>query len=154
MARRREEQSAPPARRRQSRYTTSRKHRPSPTTVSFYKSTLGSSTQGRKYLPAGGASELQQIIAEVLVCVGCPGQATTLKRRDEAVGDLDDVLPGQPRLPWTGDEEPIPPDLLHDLCHALGDLVRCANELDRPVHPFCHKLPQGLPTAPLREFVQ
>src|SRR5712691_9114530 len=99
-------------------------------------------------------SELQQILAEVRVRVGRPGQATPLQRRDETVGDLVDGLPGQPRLPWAGDEAPVPPDLLHNLAHTLGDLVRCADELDRPVNPFCHELPQSLPAAPLRELVQ
>src|SRR5262249_50310062 len=85
------------------------------------------------------ASELQQILAEVRVRVGRPGQAAALQRRDETVGDLDNVLPGQTGLPWAGDEETVPPDCVHDLCHALGDLVRCANELDRPVDPFCRE---------------
>src|SRR6266446_2764857 len=99
-------------------------------------------------------SELQQILAEVRVRVGRPGQAAPLQRRDEPIGDLDDVLPGQPRLPWAGDEEPVPPDCFHHLPHALGDLVRCANEFDRPIDPFGYELPQGLPAPPLRERVQ
>jgi hypothetical protein len=81
-------------------------------------------------------SELQQISAEVSVCVVRSSQAAPLERWDETVGDLDDVLTGQACHPWTGDEEPVPPNFVHDLSHARRHLVRCADELDRPVDPF------------------
>src|SRR6266850_1127567 len=54
-------------------------------------------------------SELQQISAEVSVCVVRSSQAAPLERWDETVGDLDDVLTGQACHPWTGDEEPVSP---------------------------------------------
>ncbi len=41
--------------------------------------------------------------------VAHPGQTSPLQRQDETVGDLDDGLPGQTRLPWAGDEAPVSP---------------------------------------------
>jgi hypothetical protein len=61
------------------------------------------------------------MIAKVGVRVVPPGQASPLQRRDETVGDLDDVLTGETRHPWAGDEVPISPDLIHDLSHACRD---------------------------------
>jgi hypothetical protein len=40
---------------------------------------------------------------------------------------------------------PVSPDLVHDLSHACGDLIGCADELDGPVDSFGHELSQGLP---------
>jgi hypothetical protein len=59
--------------------------------------------------PHEARSELQQISAEVSVCVVRSSQAAPLERWDETVGDLDDVLTDQACHPWTGDKKPIPP---------------------------------------------
>ena len=75
-------------------------------------------------------SELQQVIAEVSVCVVRSGQAAPLERWDETISDLDDVLTGQACHPRAGDEEAVSPDFVHDLSHARRHLIRCADELD------------------------
>src|SRR5512132_4194216 len=59
-------------------------------------------------------SELQQIVAQVLVGVGLAGQAAALQLGHQAVADLDDVAAVEVAVE---DQEAVAADLLHQLLH-------------------------------------